>query len=121
MPVTILYVEDNQDLRESTALALEAPGRALTSCGSGEEAWALLEQQAYDVVITDAGLPGISGVALAQRLVARNPAQRLVLCSGYDLTDALAALGPHARLLTKPFDLDALDAVLAALGVPPPV
>ncbi len=117
--VHILYVEDNEDLRDSVAMALEGPGRAVRSCASGEEALALAQTQDFDVVITDVGLPGINGVDLARALVDAAPGRRLVLCSGYDMREEIGALGPNARALLKPFDLEALDRVLAALGIEP--
>lgn len=116
--VSILYVEDNEDLRDSVAMALEGPGREVASCATGEEALALAQGRGFDVVITDVSLPGISGMELARTLALRRPEQRLVLCSGFDMRDELAGLGPNARALVKPFDLDALDQVLAGLGLP---
>ena len=120
MALSILYVEDNEDLRESVHMAMEGPGREVLSCASGEEALVLAQARSIDVVITDVGLPGMSGMELARMLVTDQPARRLVLCSGYDMRDQLTALGPNVHALVKPFDLDALDAVLAALGVDPP-
>lgn len=114
MPQTrILYVEDNEDLRDSIAMLLEEePGYAVTVCGTGEEALALLAQDDCDILITDVGLPGLSGVELAQQLLARKPAQHVLLCSGYDMGGELAAMGPHVRALTKPFEVDELERVL---------
>jgi CheY-like chemotaxis protein len=122
MPQTrILYVEDNEDLRDSIAMVLEEePGYAVTVCSTGEEGLELLAQHDCDILITDVGLPGLSGVELAQRVLARRPAQRVLLCSGYDMGGELAALGPHVQALTKPFELDDLERVLkdmaASLG-----
>lgn len=114
MPQTrILYVEDNEDLRDFIAMLLEEePGYAVTVCGTGEEALALLAQDDCDILITDVGLPGLSGVELAQQLLARKPAQHVLLCSGYDMGGELAAMGPHVRALTKPFEVDELERLL---------
>ncbi len=109
---SLLYVEDNEDLRESIAMVLEAPERALVACASGEEALAALAQGGVDVLITDVGLPGISGIDLARRVLADKPEQWVVLCSGYDMRGELAGLGPNVRALTKPFELDALESLL---------
>jgi two-component system cell cycle response regulator CpdR len=110
---SVLYVEDNEDLRDSITMALEAPERDITSCGSGEEALAALAQGGgVDVLMTDVGLPGISGIDLARRVLADKPEQWVVLCSGYDMRAELATLGPNVRVLTKPFELDALERLL---------
>ena len=110
--MTILYVEDNEDLRDSIIMALEAPERDIQSCASGEEALAALAQGGVDVLMTDVGLPGISGIDLARRVLADKPEQWVVLCSGYDMRSELAALGPNVRMLTKPFELEALERML---------
>ncbi|KQP43329.1 response regulator [Pseudorhodoferax sp. Leaf274] len=118
MPQTrILYVEDNEDLRDSIAMVLEEePDYAVTVCTTGEQGLALLEQGDCDILITDVGLPGLSGVELAQRVLARKPAQQVLLCSGYDMGGELAALGPHVHALTKPFELDELEALLKKMA-----
>lgn len=119
MPQTrILYVEDNDDLRESITMLLEDdPSVALTTCASGEDALALYQQGGqWDVLITDVGLPGLSGIELARAALARHPQLWVVLCSGYDMRSELAALGPRARSLTKPFELDDLERMLASIA-----
>lgn len=119
MPQTrILYVEDNDDLRESITMLLEDdPAFALTTCASGEEALELYQQGGeWDVLITDVGLPGMSGVELAREAQTRSPRQWVVLCSGYDMRSELATLGPNARSLTKPFELDDLERLLAEIA-----
>lgn len=113
----ILYVEDNEDLRDSIAMALqEEPAYALTVCGTGEEGLAHLARQPWDVLLTDVQLPGLSGVALAREALTRNPGQWVLLCSGYDMREELVALGPNTRCLVKPFELDALERQLADIA-----
>ena len=66
----------------------------------------------------------MSGTALARLLLAKNPAQWVVLCSGYGYGygDYLARLGPNVRTLPKPFEIEQLEALLdeidAALNPP---
>lgn len=109
---TILYVEDNEDLRESVVMALEG-SYAVTACATGEQALALIEQgDGWDLLVTDVSLPGLSGLELARRAVQRKPEQWVVLCSGYDVRDDLVSLGSNARALVKPFALDALEDLL---------
>lgn len=116
---SILYVEDNDDLRESVAMVLEAPDREVAVCATGEEALELLAQRDWDILMTDISLPGIDGTELARRLTQARPEQWVILCSGHEVGPQSAALGPHVRALTKPFDLEdlehLLDKVTAAL------
>jgi len=91
----ILYVEDHREVRETIALLMEAEGRTVVQCETGEQALEqdLLAQERgtpFDVVVTDVSLPGMSGTDLAHALLAKNRERWIVLCSGYEL-------GAHAR------------------------
>jgi two-component system, cell cycle response regulator CpdR len=111
---SILYVEDNTDLRESIGMLMEADGREVVLCATAEEASAVCEARRFDVVITDESLPGMSGSELASRLLAADPLQWIVLCSGYDMNSK--RLGANVRSLPKPFDLDVLESLLASIA-----
>ena len=121
-PLSILYVEDNTDLRDTLSELLEGPGRTVVAVATGEAALEAWQSGASDVLVTDISLPGMSGTALARLLLAKNPAQWVVLCSGYVYGDYLARLGPNVRTLPKPFELEQLEALLdeinAALNPP---
>ncbi|SHN34190.1 Response regulator receiver domain-containing protein [Rhizobacter sp. OV335] len=110
--VTVLYVEDNDDLRLSIAMLMEQPGRALTACANGEEALALCAANEYDIVITDVSLPGISGTDLAKQLLAKQPDRWVVLCSGYEFGEWVRQFGPHVRALRKPFEPEELEQLM---------
>ena len=113
-----LVVEDNVELRETLALMLEAPGRDVDTCASGEQALDLFGRSPYEVVLADVGLPGLSGTELARRLRQSHPDTWLVLCSGA-LHDAPAddASG-RIRMLTKPFTMDELERLLGEIEGP---
>ena len=120
--LSILYVEDNKELRETLSDMLEGPGRAVAAVATGEAALAAWQSGAFDLLVTDISLPGMSGTDLARILLAQNPAQWVVLCSGYEYGNHLATLGPNVRALPKPFELEQLDALMdeinAALNPP---
>lgn len=113
--LSILYVEDNQELRETFLEMLEAEGREIVACADGEAALALWETRAFDVVLTDISLPGMSGTDLARRILAKDPNKWIVLCSGYHYPHGLATLGPNVRSLPKPFELEELDALMGEI------
>ena len=113
--LSILYVEDNQELRETFLEMLEAEGREIVACADGEAALALWEARAFDVVLTDISLPGMSGTDLARRILAKDPNKWIVLCSGYHYPHGLATLGPNVRSLPKPFELEELDALMGEI------
>ena len=61
----ILVVEDEAEVNAVVEEALDAFGYDVDAVTSAEEALTLLEQVRYDIVISDVGLPGMSGTALA--------------------------------------------------------
>ena len=108
----ILYVEDNQELRETIAMLMEGEGRSITTCETGEAALQLDAAQPFDVLVTDVSLPGISGTELARKVLAQDAGRWVVLCSGYEFGAALASLGKNVRALVKPFELEDLENLL---------
>jgi CheY-like chemotaxis protein len=108
----ILYVEDNDDLRETIGMLLESDAREVTTAPNAEAALALWQAGRFDVLVTDVSLPGMSGTALAREVLATDPRQWVVLCSGYGFGQELGTLGPNVRSLPKPFELDELDALM---------
>lgn len=115
-PLSILYVEDNDDLRETIGALLEAEDRDIVTCASGEEALAAFARRPFDVLVTDVSLPGVSGTDLARRVLAGDPQAWVVLCSGYEFREGLRGLGPNVRSLPKPFELEDLDALMNEIG-----
>jgi CheY-like chemotaxis protein len=110
---TILLVEDDALVRQLAHRALRKQSYMVLEASNGAEA--LHVEQTYrapiDLVITDVILPGgLSGIQVAQRLVARRPNLKVLYISGY--TDN--AIGHHGVLkpglafLQKPFTPDSL-------------
>jgi len=109
----ILVVEDNEDARAMLCDLLHLLGHEVCAVGSAEEALAQPDLAAFDVLLTDVSLPGLSGIELARRLAARCPTLRIVFSSGYGNV-APEEAGLDAASLPKPFDLEDLQAVLDA-------
>jgi DNA-binding response OmpR family regulator len=59
--LSILVVEDNDDIRRILQDLLSANGHKVDSAEDGEKGLAFLQAHDYDIMITDLGLPGISG------------------------------------------------------------
>ncbi len=89
--------------------------REVTACATAEAALVAFEKNKFDVLVSDVSLPGMSGVDLARRVLCANPDHWVVLCSGYELNYGLRELGPNVRALSKPFDVDALEVLLAEI------
>lgn len=111
----IVYIEDNDELRETIGSLMEGPGRSVTCCANAEEALQLDAQAPFDLVVTDVSLPGQSGTDLAQTLLKAAPQRWIVLCTGYDLGHYPAQWGPHVRTLLKPFEIEDLEDLLGQI------
>ena len=97
----ILLVEDEVLLRMSTTDMLERLGCSVSAVGSGEAALeALTRGDEYDLLVTDVGLPGMSGEELAVKVRELFPALPVVIASGYG-RPGLQAEG--MQFISKPY------------------
>lgn len=117
--LNILYVEDNDDLRHAIAMLLESDHREITPCVNAEEALVLLGQRAFDVLVTDVSLPGLSGIELARRVLQDQPQHRVVLCTGHALDVEATSLGANVHTLSKPFEIEELEQLLDGIAAAP--
>ncbi|MFZ5779032.1 MAG: response regulator [Pseudomonadota bacterium] len=109
----VLLVEDDWLIRAATSDMLQALGHVALEAGDAEQALALLASEPVDLMITDLGLPGMSGEALAEKVGERWPDLVVVFASGYTDQPRLRSSG-RTMHLPKPYDLKALERVLAA-------
>jgi CheY-like chemotaxis protein len=120
---TVLVVEDEESVRSLACRVLRAKGYRVIEAGSADVALALLRTDAgpIDLLLTDVVMPGISGPALAQRLVRRYPRLRVLYMSGYaeEAIERRGTLPAGGELLEKPFTADQLARrVREAVSVP---
>lgn len=110
----ILYVEDDELVRISTAELLRTFGLDILEAEEEAQALRLLSEEPVDVLLTDVGLAGRSGVELAIDACRFRPHLPVVFLSGYDLvlTPAQQAALPEATSLRKPYDPLALVSLL---------
>jgi DNA-binding response OmpR family regulator len=114
-PFVILYVEDNDYIRESFAELLATAERRIVCVGDGASAREALREQNVDLLMTDINLPDGSGLDVAREALRQNPRLPVIVCSGHDLRDVARSLGPTAHALRKPVDLDELEALVERL------
>lgn len=108
----VLFVDDDDDLRHATAQSLDLAGFAVTAVANGAAALREVEDGFDGVVVTDIRMPGIDGMELLARLVARDPDLPVILVSGHaDVRTAVGALRQGAcDVLEKPFAVEQLVA-----------
>ncbi|HEX8886700.1 MAG TPA: response regulator, partial [Noviherbaspirillum sp.] len=111
----ILVVEDNEDSRILVCELLSTLGHEVTGVGSAEEALEALKVGSFDTLFTDVSLPGISGVELAKKAAVMVPGLAIIFASGYGASIS-SHLNIRSRSLAKPYDLNQLRAVLAAVA-----
>jgi two-component system, cell cycle sensor histidine kinase and response regulator CckA len=123
---TILLAEDDYQLRELARTILSGYGYAVMVTKNAQEARLICEQHASSIhmLLTDVVMPGISGRELAQALLARNPAVKVLFMSGYTENAIVhhGVLDNGTFFLQKPFTPAILASkvreVLDARGAP---
>jgi two-component system, NtrC family, response regulator AtoC len=110
----LLLVDDEAALRSVIAERLTDQGFDVTQAESGERALALLDDFAYDIVVTDLRLPGVDGQRVIAAALERYPGIIAIVVTGYGtVKDAVEALKRGAAdFVTKPFQFDELAHVL---------
>ncbi|CAN7266857.1 response regulator [Acidovorax sp. LjRoot129] len=115
-PFVILYVEDNDLIRESFAELLTTADRRVVCVADGAGAREALRAQKVNLLMTDINLPDGSGLDVAREALQQDPKLPVIVCSGQDLRDIVLSLGPTAHPLRKPFELDELEALVERLA-----
>ena len=80
----ILVVDDESAIRYSITKTLQRVGYQVDSAASGEEAIQKMQQQPFDVILTDIRMPGISGVDLLAKVKEQAPDAIVILLCGGD-------------------------------------
>ena len=110
-PLNILYVDDDDTHRTMVAEAIEGAGHTVTQAATATAALDLLRQARYDCIVTDYGMPDITGATVAQEARALHPGVTVCVVSGHDKND-MVGLPPGTLLMTKPFNVPLLLDVL---------
>ncbi|HEX9165164.1 MAG TPA: ATP-binding protein, partial [Gemmatimonadales bacterium] len=110
-PGRVLLVEDDADLRRALARYLARRGWTVEEASDGAAAIEALGRGGYDVVVSDARLPGTTGMTLHDQMT---PGPRFVLISGDAGSPEIEAFRERTgvAVLQKPFELEALAAAV---------
>jgi two-component system, cell cycle response regulator CpdR len=111
----ILYVEDNDIVREITTELLMENHPHVTASRTAEEALEEFKGAAFDVVITDISLPAMSGLDLSRTILDLKPNMPIIVASGYFMDLSLQTFGPSVRAIIKPFEVEEIDALITEL------
>jgi DNA-binding NtrC family response regulator len=113
MKPTLLIVDDERNTREGLARTLRRNYRILLA-ESAMAALDILAKEPADAVLTDLRMPGMDGLTLVRRILAREPQPVCILLTAYGSVEtAVEAIKNGAYdFLTKPVNLDRLELVL---------
>ena len=117
MTLHLLLVEDDAPLADGLANSLRQSGYSVDWSANGRAADAALMTREYDLVILDLSLPGLDGFEVLRRLRAQNKPLPVLILSARDASaERVRGLDSGADdYLTKPFDLEELEARVRAL------
>lgn len=121
-PFQVLLVEDDTDLREAISVTLRLGGVAHEAFECAEDALAVIDPEAEQMLVTDFRLPGMNGLQLLAQARERHPQLPVVVMTAYaDTQLAVQALKGGARdFLIKPFMPEQLLEVIARQHPSPP-
>jgi len=123
MPKRVLIIDDEENIREMTRLALETAGYEVGEARSGLEAFAIIgSDESWDAVLLDQKMPGMVGTEILRRLKVMLPAARVIMMTAYASVDlAVEAMKLGATdFVRKPMTPEILrNALAAALAKPP--
>lgn len=112
----ILIVDDDALLRRSLALSIEEAGYRTSTAGSAEQALALVQHDAPDLILLDVGLPGMDGLQALQQLRRSGDIPVIFVTARRRELDTILGLELGAdSYITKPFNPDILLAHIKAV------
>ncbi|WP_393079887.1 two-component system response regulator CseB [Streptomyces sp. LN704] len=112
----VLFVEDDDVIREATQLALERDGFAVTAMPDGLSGLEAFRADRPDIALLDVMLPGLDGVSLCRRIRDESTVPVIMLSARADSIDVVLGLEAGADdYVTKPFDGAVLVARIRAV------
>lgn len=113
-PLRLLLVEDHADSAELLAELLESHGHTVRIAGTASDALARASEETFDLVVSDVGLPDLSGYELMQQLRDRFALKGIALTGMRETRSAKDA--GFVAYLTKPIQLRTLEQTIASIA-----
>jgi len=103
-------MDDDDSLRRVMEFSLTEAGHTVRAAKSGEEGLLLFEKHAFDAVITDITMPGMSGMEVLAKIQKSDPSLPVIIITAYGtIESAVLAMKQGAfDYITKPFNRDEL-------------
>jgi len=114
--ITVLVIDDQDDVREVAVSFLENAGYTVRSAASGADGLVVLDSVPVSVALVDHGMAGMSGIEFVRQARQRRPDLPVIYLTGHAEPLIPEGIDPADRVLTKPYTPDALlEAVRRAL------
>lgn len=112
--IDLLIVDDDDELRDDMSRFFSRRGYSVSECPDGETALSFSEQRAFDVIILDMMMPGLSGIDVLRQLKEKGSDAEVVMLTGQgSIEAAVEAMKLGAReFLSKPISLKDLDLLI---------
>jgi two-component system response regulator PilR (NtrC family) len=111
----ILIVEDEKSMREVLKILLEEEGYETTSAVDGMDAGEMIEQEIYDLVITDMKMPRADGFAVIRKVREISPSTAVIMITAFgtmESTIEAMKLGAY-DFIHKPFKIDEIRLIVS--------
>ena len=104
--IRILLAEDEEAMRTYLTRALHKAGYDVIAVDRGTAAIPLLQNEHFDLLLSDIVMPEMDGIELAQRCGEISPQTKVMFITGFAAVTLKASReAPQARVLSKPFHL----------------
>ena len=122
-PARILVVDDESTVREILADILQSQGHSVMTADGGRRALSLLNENKFDIIFTDLGMPEMNGWEVAKFVKLMHPHMPVIMTTGWgeEIDPAKAALEGVDHVVAKPFQmteiLELVAQVFPATGI----
>ncbi len=114
-PASILIVDDERSMREFLEIMLQKEGYRVRCAESGKEAIEAIQNEIFDLVITDIRMKPVNGLDVLKQCKSISPGTVVIIISAYASTEtAVSAMQEGAYdYLPKPFNIDEIRTVIS--------
>lgn len=112
--INILVVDDEKSMRRTLSIALKEDGYEVSEAENGKDAFNYINNEVYDIVITDLVMGDIDGIDLLRKIKEINPVTEVLLMSAHGtIPKAVEAMKQGAfDFIVKPFTMEQFEIVL---------
>lgn len=108
--LTVLIVDDNEDLLDTFAMILKRRGFSVETAGNGASAVNMFKDQEYDVTLMDIVMPEMNGVEAFRKIKELHPEASIILMTAYSDADLIQTARDEGvrRIIQKPIQIEHL-------------